>query len=150
MFRVRKGWVILSIYDYKHHTGSNRYLLPKTPERYLEFPKRFAWRSPRVHRVANCMVHHWDMDKNTTYTKAEALACAGASLLLGAYLTSAADNLLMKVILMSFPPASLFVTLRRNHNESPAAQPQAVPTSEPATFEDLTAGLEFDILTRAS
>lgn len=90
------------------------------------------------------------MDKNTTYTKTEALACVGASLILGAYLASAADNLVMKVILMSFPPASLFVALQRSHNAAPAMEPQTVTPVEPTTFEDVTAGLEFDILTRAS
>ena len=90
------------------------------------------------------------MGKNTTYSKTEALACVGASLILGAYLASAADNLVMKVILMSFPPASLFVALRRDRNVTPAMEPQSVATMEPATFEEVTAGLEFDILTRAS
>jgi hypothetical protein len=90
------------------------------------------------------------MDKNTTYSKTEALACAGASLILGAYLASAADNLVMKVILMSFPSASLFVALKRSRNATTAIEPQPVAIIEPATFEEVTAGLEFDILTRAS
>lgn len=90
------------------------------------------------------------MDKNTSYSKTEALACIGASLILGAYLASAADNLLMKVILMSFPPASLFVALQRNRDTIPAMEPQSLAPVEPATFEEVTAGLEFDILTRAS
>ena len=90
------------------------------------------------------------MDKNISYTKIEALTCAGASLLLGAYLASAADYLMMKVILMSFPPASLLVALRRGRGISLATDTQVAPVAEPVTFEDVTAGLEFDILTRAS
>ena len=90
------------------------------------------------------------MDKNTSYSKAEALACVGTSLILGGYLASAADHLVMKVILMSFPPASLFVALQRSRHTSPAMERHTVTPVEPATFEEVTAGLEFDILTRAS
>ena len=90
------------------------------------------------------------MDKNTSYSKTEARACVGASLILGAYLASAADILAMKVILMSFPPASLLVALQRSRNTAPVMEPQSVATLESATFEEVTAGLEFDILTRAS
>lgn len=96
------------------------------------------------------MVHHGDMDKNTSYSKAEALACVSASLILGGYLASAGDHLVMKVILMSFPPASLFVALQRSRHTAPAMEPQIATPVEPATFEEVTAGLEFDILTRAS
>lgn len=90
------------------------------------------------------------MDKNTSYTRNEAVACAGTSLLLGAYLASAADNLLMKVILISFPPASLAVALRRGRMVSSTPDAQSLPVAQPVTFEEVTAGLEIDILTRAS
>lgn len=96
------------------------------------------------------MVHHGDMDKNTSYTRFEAVACAGASLLLGAYLATAADNLLMQVILMSFPPAALAVTLRRGQIASTVEQTEIAPVAQPVTFEEVTASLEIDILTRAS
>lgn len=90
------------------------------------------------------------MEKDTCYTRIEAVACACASLLLGAYLASAADNLVMKVILMSFPPASLAIALRRGRVLSTAPETQIQPLAQPMTFEDVTAGLDIDILTRAS
>ena len=91
------------------------------------------------------------MDKHTTSSKIEALACAGASLILGAYLGSSADTLVMQVIMMSFPPAALLVALRRTRvatNEEVVEL--ASPVSQISTFEEVTAGLDFDILTRAS
>jgi hypothetical protein len=95
------------------------------------------------------MVQHKDMDTSSAPSKREALACAAASLVLGAYLASTAQNLVMQVILLSFPPAALLVALRRRHyivGNVEAFEPAPVP----ATFEDVTAGLELDILTRAS
>ena len=90
------------------------------------------------------------MDKNTSYTRNEALACVAASLFLGAYLAAAADNLVMKIILMSFPPASLAIALRRGRMVSTGPETLIQPVAQPMTFEDVTAGLEIDILTRAS
>jgi len=99
--------------------------------------------------VATYMVQHKDMDTSSAPSKREALACAAASLVLGAYLASTAQNLVMQVILLSFPPAALLVALRRRHyivGNVEAFEPAPVST----TFEDVTAGLELDILTRAS
>lgn len=116
----------------------------------LDVCERFAWCSPVVHRVAISMVHHGGMDKLTTSSKIEALACAGASLILGAYLASSAENLAMQVIMLSFPPAALLVAIRRTRAASVANAPMTQSTIEPSTFEEVTAGLDFDILSRAS
>lgn len=80
----------------------------------------------------------------------ESLACAGASLILGAYLASSADSLFMKVIMLSFPPAALLMALRRNRVETTDQVVTFQPAPEPTTFSEVAAGLEFDILTRAS
>ncbi|MEN9553325.1 MAG: hypothetical protein RLY24_920 [Actinomycetota bacterium] len=100
--------------------------------------------------MATYMVHHEAMDTSSAPSKRESLACAAASLVLGGYLASTAQNLTMQVILLSFPPAALLVALRRRHhimdNNVEAFEPAVVP----ATFEEVTAGLELDILTRAS
>jgi hypothetical protein len=96
------------------------------------------------------MVHHEAMDTSSAPSKRESLACAAASLVLGGYLASTAQNLTMQVILLSFPPAALLVALRRRHRIMDNNMEAFEPTFVPATFEEVTAGLELDILTRAS
>ena len=100
--------------------------------------------------MATYMVQHEDMDTSSAPSKREAVACAAASLVLGAYLASTAQNLAMQVILLSFPPAALLVALRRHHHIMDNNVEAFEPTVVPATFEEVTAGLELDILTRAS
>lgn len=110
---------------------------------------RFFRRSPGVHRVATYMVQHEDMDTTSAPSKREALACAAASLVLGGYLASTAQNLVMQVILLSFPPAALLISLRRHHytvGNVESFEPAPISTA----FEEVAAGLELDILTRAS
>lgn len=86
----------------------------------------------------------------TSTSPREAIACAAASILLGAYMASTAQNLALQVVMLSCPPAALWVAIRRGRrtaNHSPAA---VQPVVSPATFEEVTAGLELDILSRAS
>lgn len=96
------------------------------------------------------MLHHEDMDKSTAPSKIEVLGCVAAALALGAYLASSAHNLALQAILMSFPSAALLVALRRTRHTSTAIVQTFTPTMTQETFEEVTAGLEFDILTRAS
>lgn len=111
---------------------------------------RFVWSSLTVHRVAIYMVQHVVMDTSSAPSKRESLACAAASLVLGAYLASTAQNLIMQVILLSFPPASLLVALRRTRRSTETVSELVESVPERASFEEVTAGLELDILTRAS
>lgn len=91
------------------------------------------------------------MDNTIATKKIEAIACAGASLVLGAFLASSAEHLVMQVLMMSLPPASLFLAIRRSTTSAPVDVVVEVQGQvEAITFEDVTAGLEFDILTRAS
>ena len=96
------------------------------------------------------MVQHKDMDKTTAPSQREALACAAASLVLGAYLASSAQNLVMQVVMLSFPPVALLVALRRSRRTTDNNVEIFEPSVSPTTFAEVTAGLELDILTRAS
>ncbi len=77
----------------------------------------------------------------------QSLALAIASLGLGAYLASDTSFVPAQVLMFSFPPASLWVAIRRAevNDETPSHA-----SDEVTSFEEITAGLEFDILTKAS
>ena len=77
----------------------------------------------------------------------QSLAFAIASLGLGAYLASDTSFVPAQVLMFSFPPASLWVAIRRTevNEEIPS-----LASDEVTSFEEITAGLEFDILTKAS
>lgn len=122
---------------------------------FMKFPdadvrERFFCRSPDVHRLVMSVIHHGVMDTMTAPSKLEALACAGASVILGAYIASSAENLLMQVVLLSLPPAALLVAIHRTRHTTQEDIAAVRPVLEPSSFDDVTAGLEFDILSRAS
>jgi hypothetical protein len=96
------------------------------------------------------VIHHGVMDTITAPSKLEALACAGASLILGAYFASSVENPLLQVVWLSFPPAALLVALRRTRHTTQEDIATVGPVLEPSSFDDVTAGLKFDILSRAS
>lgn len=77
----------------------------------------------------------------------QSFALATASLGLGAYLASGSSHIAAQVLMLSFPPASLWVATRRVQRTQEANEHRA---DDSAVFEELTAGLEFDILTKAS
>lgn len=89
------------------------------------------------------------MDSRSETTRRQAILCSIASLALGAYLSSMADNLAMRVLFFSIPPASLLVTLRRELRQQNLADAVG-QTHESIAFNEITSGLEFDILSRAS
>ncbi len=77
----------------------------------------------------------------------QSLALAIASLGLGAYLASDTSFVPAQVLMFSFPPASLWVAIRRTETNNKAP---SLTSDEITSFEEITAGLEFDILTKAS
>lgn len=96
------------------------------------------------------MVQHEGMDTSSAPSKREALACAAASVLLGAYMASTVQNVALQIVMLSCPPAALLAALRPGRQTTNHAPAAVEPVASPATFEEVTVALELDILSRAS
>lgn len=95
------------------------------------------------------MVHHRDMETTNTPSLITSVCCILASLGLGAFLASGVDHLILQAVMLSFPPASLMVALRREQRTSAVVESTETDVQTPS-FEEITAGLNLDILSRAS
>lgn len=95
------------------------------------------------------MVHHKDMESTTSPSAIKSVCFALASLGLGAFLASGVDHLVLQAVMLSFPPASLMVALRREKLAS-VIEESADTYIQTPSFEEITAGLNLDILSRAS
>ena len=95
------------------------------------------------------MVHHEDMESTTTPSATKSVCFALASLGLGAFLASGVDHLVLQAVMLSFPPSRLMVALRREKLASVSDESAETDIATPS-FEEITAGLNLDILSRAS
>jgi len=89
------------------------------------------------------------MESTTSPSATKSVCFALASLGLGAFLASGVDHLVLQAVMLSFPPASLMVALRREKLASVNEESADTYVQTPS-FEEITSGLNLDILSRAS
>ncbi len=82
---------------------------------------------------------------------AEALGLSAASVFIGLYLASGSDHTVTQIVMLSFPPASLWMAVRHQPHRAGHRKPQpAAPERMTSAAATVNRVLDLDDLVRAS